>query len=162
MKTYFRNVNPSLLPHLSPLTKLWAAAFSRRNSQILRGWLPLLGKCLSFIRNSISHPAGYWRLDTRTGAEEIIERLHGRVVRGWNDNGCRISVRFADTNEQRELRVSHITLQLDHLSNPILRGQNAQLVERMRKIEGGLGFLWRKQPYLIFVVQKLKLTLDIV
>lgn len=45
------------------------------------------------------------RMDTRPAAEEVIERLHGRVVRGWNDNGCRISVRFADTNEQRELRV---------------------------------------------------------
>lgn len=45
------------------------------------------------------------RFETRPAAEEIIERLHGRVVRGWNDNGSRISVRFADSNEQRELRV---------------------------------------------------------
>ncbi|KJA21531.1 hypothetical protein HYPSUDRAFT_724379 [Hypholoma sublateritium FD-334 SS-4] len=44
------------------------------------------------------------RLETRKGAEEIIERLHGRMVRGWNDTGSRISVRFADTAEQRELR----------------------------------------------------------
>jgi hypothetical protein len=50
------------------------------------------------------------RLETRAGAEEIIERLHGRVVRGWNDNGGRISVRFADSNEQRELRVSIYSL----------------------------------------------------
>ncbi|KAG6915434.1 hypothetical protein DXG01_011495 [Tephrocybe rancida] len=42
--------------------------------------------------------------ETRAGAEEIIERLHGRMVRGWNDAGSRISVRFADTAEQRELR----------------------------------------------------------
>ena len=27
------------------------------------------------------------------------------MVRGWNDSGCRISVRFADSAEQRELRV---------------------------------------------------------
>ncbi len=46
-----------------------------------------------------------FRLDTRVGAEEVIERLHGRMVRGWNDPGSRISVRFADTSEQRELRV---------------------------------------------------------
>lgn len=26
-------------------------------------------------------------------------------MRGWNDPGCRISVRFADNAEQRELRV---------------------------------------------------------
>ena len=45
------------------------------------------------------------RLETRVGAEEVIERLHGRMVRGWNDTGSRISVRFADTSEQRELRV---------------------------------------------------------
>lgn len=46
------------------------------------------------------------RLETRSAAEEVVERLHGRMVRGWNDPGCRISVRFADTSEQRELRVS--------------------------------------------------------
>lgn len=46
------------------------------------------------------------RLETRVGSEDVIERLHGRMVRGWNDPGSRISVRFADTSEQRELRVS--------------------------------------------------------
>jgi hypothetical protein len=46
------------------------------------------------------------RLETREAAEEIIERLHGRMVRGWNEPGCRISVRFADSAEQREMRVS--------------------------------------------------------
>ncbi len=48
---------------------------------------------------------GLYRLESRVAAEDIIERLHGRLVRGWNDAGCRISVRFADTAEQRELRV---------------------------------------------------------
>ncbi|KAF9240448.1 hypothetical protein BU15DRAFT_24373, partial [Melanogaster broomeanus] len=43
-------------------------------------------------------------LETRVAAEETIEHLHGRMVRGWNDAGCRISVRFADSAEQRELR----------------------------------------------------------
>jgi hypothetical protein len=46
------------------------------------------------------------RLETREAAQEIIERLHGRMVRGWNEPGCRISVRFADSAEQREMRVS--------------------------------------------------------
>ncbi|EJD05471.1 uncharacterized protein FOMMEDRAFT_145007 [Fomitiporia mediterranea MF3/22] len=62
-----------------------------------------------FFQTKLSNPPrmiAFVRLDTRVGAEEIIDRLHGRVVRGWNDNGCRISVRFADTNEQRELRRS--------------------------------------------------------
>lgn len=46
------------------------------------------------------------RLETRAAAEEIVERLHGRVIR-LDDSGTRISVRFADTTEQRELRVSN-------------------------------------------------------
>ncbi|KAL5498713.1 hypothetical protein ACEPAH_2068 [Sanghuangporus vaninii] len=60
-----------------------------------------------FFQTKLSNPPrmiAFVRLETRAGAEEIVERLHGRVVRGWNDNGCRISVRFADTHEQRELR----------------------------------------------------------
>lgn len=44
-------------------------------------------------------------LETRAAAEDTIEHLHGRMVRGWDDPGCRISVRFADSAEQRELRV---------------------------------------------------------
>lgn len=45
------------------------------------------------------------RLETRAACDEIIKRLHGRMVRGRNDPGSRISVRFADSAEQRELRV---------------------------------------------------------
>lgn len=48
------------------------------------------------------------RLENRTAAEEIIERLHGRPLRGLDDSGSRISVRFADTSEQREMRVSDL------------------------------------------------------
>ena len=54
---------------------------------------------------SIKFTLSKYSLETRAGAEEVIERLHGRMVRGWNDTGSRISVRFADTSEQRELRV---------------------------------------------------------
>ncbi|TBU31350.1 hypothetical protein BD311DRAFT_688848 [Dichomitus squalens] len=60
-----------------------------------------------FFHTRLSSPPriiAFVRLETRTAAEDIIERLHGRLVRGWNDAGCRISVRFADTAEQRELR----------------------------------------------------------
>ncbi|KAF9446628.1 rCop c3, partial [Macrolepiota fuliginosa MF-IS2] len=60
-----------------------------------------------FFQTRLSHPPriiAFVRLETRVGAEEVIERLHGRMVRGWNDTGSRISVRFADTAEQRELR----------------------------------------------------------
>lgn len=71
-------------------------------------------RIIAFVRSVLSdHPityliayiALYNRLETREAAEEIIERLHGRMVRGWCDAGSRISVRFADTSEQRELRV---------------------------------------------------------
>lgn len=48
-------------------------------------------------------------LETRIAAQDTIERLHGQMVRGWNDPGCRISVRFADSAEQRELRVRWIS-----------------------------------------------------
>ncbi|KAG5643042.1 hypothetical protein DXG03_001654 [Asterophora parasitica] len=60
-----------------------------------------------FFQTRLSNPPriiAFVRFETRAGAEEIIERLHGRMVRGWNDVGSRISVRFADTAEQRELR----------------------------------------------------------
>ncbi|KAH8115921.1 hypothetical protein DFH11DRAFT_1246151 [Phellopilus nigrolimitatus] len=60
-----------------------------------------------FFQTKLSDPPrmiAFVRLESRQGADEVIDRLHGRVVRGWNDNGCRISVRFADSNEQRELR----------------------------------------------------------
>ncbi|KAJ7151982.1 hypothetical protein C8R46DRAFT_1303338 [Mycena filopes] len=60
-----------------------------------------------FFQTKLSSPPriiAFVRLETRGAAEEIIERLHGRMVRGWNDPGSRISVRFADTSEQRELR----------------------------------------------------------
>ncbi|KAH9852458.1 hypothetical protein C2E23DRAFT_181506 [Lenzites betulinus] len=60
-----------------------------------------------FFTTRLSNPPriiAFVRLETRTAAEDIIERLHGRLVRGSNDTGCRISVRFADTAEQRELR----------------------------------------------------------
>lgn len=64
-------------------------------------------KSSRFFQTKLSNPPriiAFVRLDTRAGAEEVIERLHGRMVRGWNDTGSRISVRFADTAEQRELR----------------------------------------------------------
>jgi len=53
-------------------------------------------------------------LETRIAAQDTIERLHGQMVRGWNDPGCRISVRFADSAEQRELRVRWIQSPFSH------------------------------------------------
>jgi hypothetical protein len=50
----------------------------------------------------------FTRLEHRQACEEVIEALHGRMVRGWNDTGSRISVRFADSNAQRELRVRRV------------------------------------------------------
>ncbi|KIK90597.1 hypothetical protein PAXRUDRAFT_672772 [Paxillus rubicundulus Ve08.2h10] len=69
--------------------------------------LPYKIKSSRFFKTKLSDPPriiAFVRLENRDAAEETIERLHGRMVRGWNDSGCRISVRFADSAEQRELR----------------------------------------------------------
>ncbi|OSX63333.1 hypothetical protein POSPLADRAFT_1045686 [Postia placenta MAD-698-R-SB12] len=60
-----------------------------------------------FFRTRLNNPPrliAFVRLESRVAAEKIIERLHGRHIRGWQEDGCRISVRFADTSEQRDLR----------------------------------------------------------
>ena len=49
------------------------------------------------------------------------------MVRGWKDTGCRISVRFADTAEQRELRVGTILV----LSEPLSEQYTSQRQERL-------------------------------
>ncbi|KAG1763310.1 hypothetical protein EDD22DRAFT_777237 [Suillus occidentalis] len=70
---------------------------------------PYTIKSSRFFKTKLSEPPriiAFYRLETRAAAEDTIERLHGRMVRGWNDPGCRISVRFADSAEQRELRRS--------------------------------------------------------
>ncbi|KIJ63818.1 hypothetical protein HYDPIDRAFT_29166 [Hydnomerulius pinastri MD-312] len=75
--------------------------------------LPYKIKSSRFFKTKLSDPPriiAFVRLETRSAAEETIERLHGRMVRGWNDPGCRISVRFADSAEQRELRRAERTL----------------------------------------------------
>ncbi|KAI6142728.1 hypothetical protein BKA82DRAFT_1000195 [Pisolithus tinctorius] len=64
-------------------------------------------KSSRFFKTKLSDPPriiAFVRLETRAAAEETIENLHGKMVRGWNDPGCRVSVRFADSPEQRELR----------------------------------------------------------
>ncbi|KAI0041858.1 hypothetical protein FA95DRAFT_647903 [Auriscalpium vulgare] len=96
-------------------------------------------KSSRFFQTRLSHPPriiAFVRLESRAACEEIIERLHGRMIRGWNDPGSRISVRFADSAEQRELRRTERTGQED-VSPPSrltmaqaallnLRGQHAQ------------------------------------
>ncbi|KAH0834967.1 hypothetical protein J3R83DRAFT_10676 [Lanmaoa asiatica] len=75
--------------------------------------LPYKIKSSRFFKTKLSNPPriiAFVRLETRAAAEETIERLHGRMVRGWDDPGCRISVRFADSAEQRELRRAERTL----------------------------------------------------
>ncbi|KAF9220809.1 hypothetical protein BS17DRAFT_882225 [Gyrodon lividus] len=69
--------------------------------------LPYKIKSSRFFKTKLSNPPriiAFLRLENRAAAEDTIERLHGRMVRGWDDPGCRISVRFADSAEQRELR----------------------------------------------------------
>ncbi len=45
------------------------------------------------------------RLETPLACEDVIKHLHGRMIRGWNDPASRVSVLFADSAEQQELRV---------------------------------------------------------
>ncbi|EIW77320.1 hypothetical protein CONPUDRAFT_168270 [Coniophora puteana RWD-64-598 SS2] len=101
---------------------------------------PHVIKSSRFFKTKLSDPPriiAFVRLENRNAAEEIIERLHGRMVRGWNDPGCRISVRFADSPEQRELRRTERVPRGDGEQSPArltiaqaallnLRGQNLQ------------------------------------
>lgn len=84
-------------------------------------------------------------METREAAEEVIERLHGRVVRGWNDNGCRISVRFADTNEQRELRVSFSEISLVICGSRQRSVPNDWLEERTKMLVEQVACRWLTQ-----------------
>ncbi|TFY57408.1 hypothetical protein EVG20_g8562, partial [Dentipellis fragilis] len=74
---------------------------------------PHVIKSSRFFQTKLSHPPriiAFVRLESRAACEDIIERLHGRMVRGHDDDpGSRISVRFADSAEQRELRRSERT-----------------------------------------------------
>ncbi|KAJ7135688.1 hypothetical protein C8R44DRAFT_869401 [Mycena epipterygia] len=56
-----------------------------------------------FSKNKFSSPpriTAFVQLETRAAADGIIECLDGTMVRGWNDPGGIISVRFVDTREQ--------------------------------------------------------------
>ncbi|KAJ3793326.1 hypothetical protein GGU11DRAFT_732017 [Lentinula aff. detonsa] len=78
-------------------------------------------KSSRFFQTRLSNPPriiAFVRLETRQGAEEVVELLHGRMVRGWNDPGSRISVRFADTSEQRELRRTERVVREDDVASP--------------------------------------------
>ncbi|KAH7924940.1 hypothetical protein BV22DRAFT_1129446 [Leucogyrophana mollusca] len=117
--------------------------------------LPHNIKSSRFFKTKLSDPPriiAFVRLETRSAAEDTIERLHGRMVRGWNDPGCRISVRFADTAEQRELRRAERSTKSEDEQSPArltiaqaallnLRGQELQdnarkppLIQRNRDI----------------------------
>ncbi|KAG9311566.1 hypothetical protein JVU11DRAFT_7773 [Chiua virens] len=104
-------------------------------------------KSSRFFPTKLSNPPriiAFVRLESRAAAVETIECLHGRMVRGWNDPGCRISVRFADSADQRELRrtersqksgdqsPSRLTIARAALLN--LRGQ--QLQPNIRDVAG--------------------------
>ncbi|KAJ7150485.1 hypothetical protein C8R43DRAFT_1107407 [Mycena crocata] len=65
------------------------------SSRFLRSKVPDSGTMIAFMR-----------MNTRAAAEEIIARLNGKKVRGWDGAESRIYVRFADTLDQRELRRS--------------------------------------------------------
>ncbi|KAL4073421.1 hypothetical protein J3A83DRAFT_2533416 [Scleroderma citrinum] len=96
-------------------------------------------KSSRFFKTKLSDPPriiAFVRLETRTAAEDTIERLHGRLVRGWNDPGCRISVRFADSAEQRELRRTERVLKGgDHSPSRLTIAQAALLNLRGQEMQ---------------------------
>ncbi|KAI0260853.1 hypothetical protein BC834DRAFT_503072 [Gloeopeniophorella convolvens] len=58
---------------------------------------PYTIKSSRFFQTKLNHPPrtiAFVRLEDRSACEDIIKRLHGRMIRGWNDPGSRISVRF--------------------------------------------------------------------
>ncbi|KAJ7488892.1 hypothetical protein FB451DRAFT_1552840 [Mycena latifolia] len=60
-----------------------------------------------FLRSKVPESQtmiAFMRMDTREAAEDVIVRLNGKKVRGWDDAENRVYVRFADTLDQRELR----------------------------------------------------------
>lgn len=102
-------------------------------------------KSSRFFQTKLSHPPriiAFVRLETRVGAEEVVERLHGRMVRGWNDAGSRISVRFADTSEQRELRRTERQMRqgqpVDSSASKLTIAQAALLNLRGRDLQSAL------------------------
>ncbi|KAJ7135660.1 hypothetical protein C8R44DRAFT_869373 [Mycena epipterygia] len=106
-----------------------------------------------FFQTKLSSPPriiAFVRLETRAAAEEIIERLHGRMVRGWNDPGSRISVRFADTSEQRELRrTERLAREGDQASNQLSIAQATLLNLRGKELHarGPIGAAPRIDDY---------------
>lgn len=102
---------------------------------------PYAIKSSRFFQTRLSHPPrtiAFVRLETRTACDDVIRRLHGRMVRGWNDPGSRISVRFADSAEQRELRRSERSAGRGDDSSParLTMAQAALLNLRGQQVQG--------------------------
>ncbi|KAI0264632.1 hypothetical protein BC834DRAFT_843931 [Gloeopeniophorella convolvens] len=101
---------------------------------------PYAIKSSRFFQTRLSHPPrtiAFVRLEDRSACEDVIKRLHGRMVRGWNDLGSRISVRFADSAEQRELRRSERTGRGDDSSPARLTMAQAALLNlRGQQMQG--------------------------
>ncbi|KAJ7183503.1 hypothetical protein C8R46DRAFT_1344314 [Mycena filopes] len=60
-----------------------------------------------FIRSKLPESPtmiAFMRMDSRAAAEDVILRLNGKKVRGWDDVESRVYLRIADTLDQRELR----------------------------------------------------------
>ncbi|TEB22302.1 hypothetical protein FA13DRAFT_1716139 [Coprinellus micaceus] len=85
-----------------------------------------------FFQTRLSNPPriiAFVRLETRAGAEEVIERLHGKMVRGWNDTGSRISRQersFKEGETDGEPSPGQLTIAQAALLN--LRGQDLRII----------------------------------
>ncbi|KAJ7624302.1 hypothetical protein DFH06DRAFT_1481625 [Mycena polygramma] len=62
-----------------------------------------------FIRSKLPQSPtmiAFMRMDSRVAAEDVILRLNGKSVQGWDGVESRVYLRIADTLDQRELRRS--------------------------------------------------------
>ncbi|KAF7362755.1 RRM domain-containing protein [Mycena venus] len=55
-----------------------------------------------------------FRMENRAAAEDVILRLNGKMVRGWDGTENRVYLRIADTLDQRELRRSEASAREDN------------------------------------------------
>ncbi|KAJ7036705.1 hypothetical protein C8F04DRAFT_463755 [Mycena alexandri] len=70
---------------------------------------PRIIQSTRFIRSKLPESStmiAFMRMESRAAAEDVILRLNGKKVRGWDNAENRVYLRIADTLDQRELRRS--------------------------------------------------------
>ncbi|KAF7343856.1 RRM domain-containing protein [Mycena sanguinolenta] len=77
---------------------------------------PYIIQSTRFIRSKVPQSQtmiAFMRMETRAAAEDVIRRLNGKTIRGWDGAESRVYLRIADTLDQRELRRSEASSRED-------------------------------------------------